>query len=70
MVKLKAEIVKKYIAKHNMTHLEFSSLLRTSPAFFSQLLHGTRNPGPELRKQLMKLMKIKDWNVLFEMVEG
>jgi predicted transcriptional regulator len=70
MVKLRTNIVREYIVKHNMTNQQFGALLGASPAFFSQLLNHTRYPGPVLRKKIMKVMGIKDWNILFEMVEG
>jgi transcriptional regulator with XRE-family HTH domain len=64
-VYLRAPVVQAWMQRNDRSQNETAHLLGVSQGYMSQLLHGTRNPGPIVRKKLRRLTRL-EWDALFE----
>ena len=51
-VKLQIPVLRRMLAERHITQNRFAQLSGLTAGFMSQLLAGTRNPSPTVRKQL------------------
>ena len=64
-VKLRPERVWELLNRLNMTQNELACLTGISSGYLSQLMSGTRCPSAEVRKKLMDVMGVADFDDLF-----
>lgn len=55
-VKLNQSVVRKAIAKRNMSQNMLAIKLGTSSGYMSQIICGTRNPSPRMREKLQTVL--------------
>lgn len=55
-VKLQVQAFKRLLAKKNLSQNSFAKRLRVSSGYMSQMLCGERNPSPELRERILKIL--------------
>ena len=63
-IKLKAQIVREYIAKNNLSYRKFAHILGYDSGQLSNWINGTRTIGWRAREIMQKKMKLS-WDELF-----
>jgi len=56
-VKLKAQAVRRILAKKNMSQNWLAQRIGTSSGYMSQMMTGVRNPSPQMREKILKVLK-------------
>ena len=64
-VKLNPDRVWELLNRLNMTQNELACLADISSGYLSQLMSGTRCPSPELRRRLMGVLGVTQFDDLF-----
>ena len=64
-VKLKAQAIRRILARKNMSQNWLAQRLGTSSGYMSQLMAGTRNPSPHLREKILEVLKGNEFDDLF-----
>ena len=67
-VAVKSDVVRHHLARRNINQNNLALKANVSQGYLSQLLKGSRFPGPNVRGRLMKALRIKEFEELFEMV--
>lgn len=63
--KLRAETVRRILARRNLPQKWLTSRLQTSSGYMSQLMNGARNPSPTMRNKIMNVLGVQDFDELF-----
>lgn len=61
-VVLKPKVLKKKLARRNISQNCFALKLEVSSGYMSQLFSGIRNPSPKLRKKILDVLKLDENN--------
>ena len=64
-VKLNPRCVWEVQSRLHLSQNEVAELVGTSSGYFSQLMCGTRSPSAEMRRRLVKVLGIADFDDLF-----
>ena len=64
-VKLNADRVWELLNRLNMTQNQLAKLAGISAGYLSQLMSGTRRPSAELRRRLMEVLGVTQFDDLF-----
>lgn len=56
------------LARLNISQKRLADRIQISPAYASQLLAGTRFPGPEVRERFLQMLPELSFDQLFESV--
>ena len=64
-VKLRTDRVWELLNRLNMTQNELAGLVGISSGYLSQLMSGTRCPSAEVRRKLMEIFGVTDFDDLF-----
>jgi len=64
-VKLRPDRVWELLNRFNMTQNELACLAGISSGYLSQLMSGTRCPSAEVRRKLMDVLRVTDFDDLF-----
>lgn len=69
IVALKSKQVKEILARKHMSHNGFAIKLNISSGYMSQLMSGVRNPSPELRQEILMVLKMNktEFDQIFEL---
>lgn len=67
-VRMNRAVVYSWVIRNDMRMQDLAHSLGIPPAYLSQFLHGRRYPGPQRRKQILKVMRPLKWSDLFEEV--
>lgn len=63
--RLRPAPVQAFLTRSNITRREMAHLVGISPAYFSQLMSGERNPSEKVRAGLQQVMGVEDFDELF-----
>ena len=55
-VKLKALILKKHLARRNLSQNSFARRVGVTSGYMSQILCGERNPSPQIRERILQTL--------------
>jgi transcriptional regulator with XRE-family HTH domain len=70
VIVIKADRIKEEILRRNITQERFArDVLEVNPSYFSQLLSGRREPGPNIRQRIMDELRV-GFDDLFEIRAG
>ncbi len=64
-VKINQRRVWELQSRRHLNQNELAALIGTSSGYFSQLMCGTRSPSPDLRRRLMGVLGVADFDDLF-----
>ena len=64
-VKLKAHAIRRYLAKKSRSQNWFARHIGISSGYFSQMLNGTRDPSPRMRRKILDILSGYDFDDLF-----
>ena len=65
-VSIKADVVRDQLVRRNLSQNHLALKAHISRGYLSQLLHGERCPGPDVRRRLMSALRIKEFDELFD----
>jgi transcriptional regulator with XRE-family HTH domain len=57
--------MRRILARKNMSQNWFATRIGTSSGYMSQLINGARNPSPEMREKILKVLKEYQFDDLF-----
>ena len=60
VVAMKGDRIKQILARKSMSQNCFAMRLGVSSGYMSQLMSGIRNPSPELRREILKELKMDE----------
>ena len=63
---LKSNEIKKILIRRNISQNYFAILAGTSSGYMSHLMTGKRNPSPKTRIKILKALKSKNFDDIFE----
>ena len=66
---LRQEVVWELLDQLNIFHNELARRCGISRGYMSPLMRGERSPSPRLRRRLMELLGVSDFDTLFVIVE-
>lgn len=64
-VKLKAQAIRRILARKNLSQNWLAQRLGTSSGYMSQMLAGRRSPSPQMRKQILEALQDYEFDDLF-----
>jgi hypothetical protein len=64
-VKLKARVIRRILARKNVSQNWLALHVGTSSGYMSQLMAGTRNPSPHMREKILEVLKGHEFDDLF-----
>ena len=64
-VKLKAQTIRRILARKNLSQNWFAQRLGTSSGYLSQLMAGRRYPSPPMRQKILEVLPDYDFDDLF-----
>ena len=64
-VMLKAQTVWDRLNRRNMSQNELARLLDISSSHLSRLINGRRGPSPSVRRRLMEILEVAEFDELF-----
>ena len=65
IVRLKNDVVRKLLARKNLSQNWLAQRLNTTSGYMSQMMQGIRNPSPEMRQKIMDVFKDHNFDDLF-----
>ena len=68
-VMLRQEVVWELLDQLNISQNELARRCGISQGYMSQLMRGERSPSPRLRRRLMEVLGVSDFDTLFVIVE-
>ena len=68
-VKLRQEVVWELLDQLNISQNELARRCGISRGYMSQLMRAERSPSPRLRRRLMEVLGVSDFDTLFVIVE-
>lgn len=64
-VRLKKQFVEEYLARKNKSQNWLALRLGISSGYMSQLINGTRRPGPILRSKILDVLDHQNYDDIF-----
>jgi len=64
-VKLKASAIRRYLAKKSKSQNWFARHIGISSGYLSQMLNGTRDPSPRMRRKILDILSGYEFDELF-----
>jgi len=64
-VKLKAQAIRRILARKNLSQNWLAQRLGTSSGYMSQMLAGRRSPSPQMRRQILEALQDYEFDDLF-----
>jgi transcriptional regulator with XRE-family HTH domain len=64
-VRLRSDVVREHLVRRNISQNYLALRSGVSQGYLSQLLRGHRSPGPQVRKRLMSVLKLANFEDLF-----
>ena len=65
-VRVKAEKIRKILAERNISQNRLAIYLGTTSGYLSQMVTGKRNPSPNMRERILKVLRGYQFNDIFE----
>jgi len=67
---VRAEVVREQLLRRGISQNHLALKAQVSQGYLSQILRRQRSPGPEVRRRLMKALRIEDFDTLFRIESG
>jgi transcriptional regulator with XRE-family HTH domain len=64
-VKLKKQIIRRVLAKKNLSQNWLAIRVQTTSGYMSQLIRGIRTPSPEMRQRILNVLRDYQFDDLF-----
>lgn len=68
-VRLRRDRILLILARRNYSQNGLARSLGISSGYMSQLMKGVRRPSPRLRRKMLRVLQMKDFDELFEIEE-
>ncbi len=65
-VQLNAKLVRRVLAKKNLSQNWLASRIGASSGYMSQMMSGVRNPSPQMRETILQVLKDYGFDDLFK----
>lgn len=65
-VRFKSEKIRKILAERNISQNRLAMHIGTTSGYLSQMVTGKRNPSPNMRERILKVLKGYQFNDIFE----
>ena len=65
-VRVKAEKIRKILAERNISQNMLAIYIGTTSGYLSQMVTGKRNPSPNMREKILKVLSGYQFNDIFE----
>ena len=69
-VKLKADLIRDYLAKRHLPQNWLAGVLSTTSGYMSQLMRGIRTPSPKMRQKIQNIFQDFKFDDLFEILQS
>lgn len=66
-VRIRTANIRKILARKNMSQNWLAFRTRTTSGYMSQMITGKRNPSPQMREKILKVLKDYEFEDLFKL---